>query len=236
MHLLGLALSFPAVIFTVLLGVALLYWLLVIAGAAQVDALGEGAADAALGDHAGGDLDVGHDALDVGHGHGALSGLLAALKLRSAPATVVLSSLVLFSWVLTMLGLLVVESAVPASLAGVARASLLVLAPLLALLPTSLVLRPLAPIFAVPRAAAHADLVGRVCTVRTGTVTERFGEATLEDGGAGVVVRVRVATGETLSRGEQAVIVGYDEQRQEFTVAPLSAADEVLASRTRDSK
>ena len=70
-------------------------------------------------------------------------------------------------------------------------------------------------------AAKHESLVGKVCTVRTGTVTDRFGEALLEDGGAGLVVRVRVETGETLKRGDQVVIVGYDDERQEFTVAPM---------------
>ncbi len=234
MHLLGLALSFPAVIFTVLLGVVLVYWLLVIAGAAQVDALGEGAIDGAVDGAIDGAVEqVGHG---HGHGHGgegALAGMLEALRLRSAPATVVLSCVVLFSWLITMVGMLAVEMAV-------ARGALLLVAPMLSLLPTSLALRPLAPIFVTNRGAAHADLVGKVCVVRTGTVTDRFGEAQVADGGAGLVVRVRVASGQALSRGEEAVIVGYDETRQEFTVAPLSAAEEVLAearaSRRRDAK
>lgn len=238
MHLLALSLSFPAVIFTVLLGVALVYWALVIAGAAHVDALGEGAADAAAEGALGHDgLDVGGEHLeaaghgDLGDAHGGLAGLLAALRLRAAPATVVLSCLALFSWLLSMLGLLAAEALVPASLMLVARVALLVLAPLLSLFPTSLALRPLAPLFTMPKAAAHADLVGKVCTVRTGTVTDKFGEAQVEDGGAGLVVRVRIATGDSLAKGEQAVIVAYDEERQEFTVAPMSAADDVLAKK-----
>lgn len=125
----------------------------------------------------------------------------------------VLSGLALFSWLVSMFGLLAIEAWVPASLTLVARIALLLVAPLVSLLPTSLAIRPLAPLFTMSKAAAHADLVGKVCTVRTGTVTDKFGEAVLEDGGAGFVVRVRIATGETLARGEQAVIVGYDEAR-----------------------
>lgn len=238
MHLLALALSFPAVIFTVLLGVVLVYWLLVIAGAAQVDALGEGhldgAIDGALDGHVDGAIE--HAGHGHGHGHGgegALAGMLEALRLRSAPATVVLSCVTLFSWLIAMLGMLVLDVAI-------VRWAMLVVAPVLSLFPTSLALRPLAPLFVTNRGAAHADLVGKVCVVRTGTVTDRFGEAQVADGGAGLVVRVRVASGEELSRGEQAVIVGYDETRQEFTVAPLSAAEEVLAearaSQRRDAK
>jgi hypothetical protein len=97
----------------------------------------------------------------------------------------------------------------------------LLVSPVLALPITSLAVRPLARIFVSPVAAKHESLVGKVCTVRTGTVTDRFGEALLEDGGAGLVVRVRVETGETLKRGDQVVIVGYDRERQEFSVAPM---------------
>jgi hypothetical protein len=237
-HFLAIALSFPAVVYTVLLGVSLVYWIFVVVGAAHVNLLGDGAADGALdaglegaakaagegladgldgGHHHadGGDLDVG-DAHDGGH-----AGALAALKLRSAPATVVLSVIILFSWILTMVGMQALEAWIPSAATGIARFVLFVLAPIIAVFPTSLVIRPLGHVFAPPKAAAKQDLVGKLCTIRTGTVTDRFGEATLDDGGAGLVVRVRVETGEKLGRGDQAVIVGYDEERQEFTVAPM---------------
>jgi hypothetical protein len=107
---------------------------------------------------------------------------------------------------------------------------LFLLSPIVALFPTSVVVRPLARIFTPAAATKHEALVGKVCVIRTGTVTDRFGEAMLEDGGAGVVVRVRVDAGEKLGRGDQALIVGYDSGRQEFTVAPM---DEVLAAGDR---
>jgi hypothetical protein len=49
-------------------------------------------------------------------------------------------------------------------------------------------------------------------------------------------VRVRVDAGEKLERGQQALIVGYDEAKQEFTVAPM---DELLGdgeSKRRSAK
>jgi hypothetical protein len=242
---LELTLSFPAVVYTVLLGVALVYWVFVVIGAAHVNLLGDGAADAAadaaLEGVAKGALEGatkgmlegaaehfdGGDAGDMADGGGEHAGIVAALKLRSAPATVVLSSILLFAWVFAMLGMKAALALAPSgSLAlTVAKVGVLVGAPLLALLPTSIVVRPLARVFTPPTATTHDALVGKLCTIRTGTVTDRFGEATLEDGGAGVVVRVRVDSGEKLGRGDQAVIVGYDPDRQEFTVAPL---DEVL--------
>jgi hypothetical protein len=239
---LQVVLSFPAVVYTVLLGAALLYWLFVLVGAARLDSHGDGldggGADAHGGhagaDHAGGGHDAGGDSADGGdaadhheagptdgHDESAVAQLVASLKLRSAPATVVLSVLFLFSWLFCVLGMEAAASWLPIASLGIARVVLFVAAPVVALPPTSLAVRPLARVFAPPRAMAHRDLIGQVCTIRTGSVTDRFGEAMLEDGGAGLVVRVRVDVGEELKRGDQAIIVSYDEERQEFTVASM---------------
>lgn len=211
--------TFPAVVYTVLLGAAVVYWLFVMLGAVHLGHA-EGAEGIADGlDHAG-------DAGDVGdaHAHG-VAGILESLKLRSAPASVVLSAIVLFAWIFSVLGVQAANAVVPRPALGAAKLLVFVLAPLLALFPTSVAIRPLAKLFAPPKAVASKDLIGQVCTIRTGTVTDRFGEATLEDGGAGVVVRVRVESGEKLARGQQAVIVGYDDERHEFTVAPMDVLE-----------
>src|SRR5262249_12353417 len=129
---LSIALAFPSVVYTVLLGAAVVYWVFVIVGAAHVNLLGDGAAGGALDGAGDGAADLGH--ADVGHaevghadvgdagdagghadggdadggdggdgdgnsGPGAhgLAGALAALKLRSAPLTVVLSCIILFA-------------------------------------------------------------------------------------------------------------------------------------------
>lgn len=237
-HFLAVALSFPCVVYTVLLGIALVYWIFVMVGAIHLDGA-DGAADGALDggadaaadglDGGGGHADAGgHDGGDAGDGgagdgahHGVMAGLMASLKLRSAPATLVMSVIILFSWLFSIFGMQASAAWLPDGLLGLARFAVLLIAPVLALPFTSIAVRPLARIFVTPSAAKHESLVGKVCTVRTGTVTDRFGEALLEDGGAGLVVRVRVDTGETLKRGDQVVIVGYDSERQEFTVAPM---------------
>jgi hypothetical protein len=258
-HVLEVALSFPSIVYTVLLGVSLVYWVFVMVGAAHLDLLGDGGVDGALDGAADGAVDgavkgalegaadglhgahgaEGHgDAGDVGGDHdagegGGLAGMLAALKLRSAPATVVLSFLVLFSWLFSMLGMQAAAAILPVGMT-IAKIAIFVLAPILALPVTSLVIRPLARLFVHNTVTARQDLVGKVCTIRTGTVTDRFGEASLEDGGAGLVVRVRVETEQKLKRGDQAVIVGYDEERQEFTVAAMEM--EALLSEGADEE
>ncbi len=249
-HFLAVALSFPCVVYTVLLGIALAYWLFVMVGAIHLDGAdgaADGAADGLGGGHgadAGGDVgdvagghgghgDAGGDAGDGGDGgdgdagdgahgaHGLFAGMMASLKLRSAPATIVMSVIILFSWLFSIFGMQASAAWLPDAMLGIARFGVLLVSPVLALPFTSIAVRPLARIFVTPSAAKHESLVGKIGTVRTGTVTDRFGEAILEDGGAGLVVRVRVETGEKLKRGDQVVIVGYDGERQEFTVAPM---------------
>lgn len=243
-HFLGVALGFPMVIYTVLCGLSLLYWLFVVVGFVHADLDGadgvmegatkgalEGAADAADigGGHDVGGHDVGHDVDggdagdgDVGDADTGHAGMLGALKLRSAPLTVVLSCILFFSWVLGMFAATALESLhlEGGALLG-AKLALFFLTPVVSLFPTSVVIRPLGRTLKPVRATKRKELVGKLCTIRTGTVTERFGEALLEDGGAGLVVRVRVESGDKLGRGDQAVIVGYDDESQEFTVAPL---------------
>ena len=242
-HFLAVALSFPCVVYTVLLGISILYWGFVMVGAVHLDG-GDGALDGAAdgaadgldggghadaGGHAdggdggdGGDADGGDaDGGAAGGHHGALAAAMASLKLRSAPATLVLSIIVLFSWLFSVFGMQASAAWIPEGMMGLARFAVLFVAPIVALPFTSFAIRPLAKVFVTTNAAKNESLVGKVCTVRTGTVTDRFGEALLEDGGAGLVVRVRVETGETLKRGDQVVIVAYDGDRQEFTVAPM---------------
>jgi hypothetical protein len=204
-------------------------------GDGGLDAGGDGIDGAGHGGHGGhGDAGDGggHGGDDGGDGgdadgaqggghHGVLSGLMASLKLRSVPATVVLSLIVLFAWLFSIFGMQATAAWLPEGLYGVARFAVFVIAPVLALPFASIMIRPLAPLFAPPKETKHQSLVGKVCTVRTGTVTDRFGEALLEDGGAGLVVRVRVDTGQAVKRGDQVVITGYDAARQEFSVAPM---------------
>jgi hypothetical protein len=229
-EVLTLALSFPSVIYTVLLGVMIVYWLFVMVGAID---LGEGADGAlegsvkgalegsvkgALEGHAeAGDPDLGDGSDD--HGGGVLAALLSALRLKSVPVTVVLSLIVTFSWLVSMVAMQLVTRSLP-SFGLPLGLVVLVGAAVLSLPITSLVARPLAPVFAHKPAPSRKDLVGKTCTVRTGVVNGRFGEALLEDGGAGLVIRVR-SDGRELRRGEQALIVDWEDEREAFVIEPM---------------
>jgi len=254
-EVLALALSFPAVVYTVLLGVVLVYWLFVVVGAINLGdgspdgaldgfdpeaAVGaakgalEGAAKGALQGHLDGVADAAADVADVGDagdvgdgdaGDSAVAALIHALHLRSVPATVILSLIITFSWLVCTVTMQLVSRGLPPSSQPLLGWLSLVGSPLLALPLTSLSARPLAKVFAHRHAPSHRDLIGKTCVVRTGTVTSTFGEASLEDGGAGLVLRVRVDRELAVKRGDQMLIVEWDRERESFLVEPL---DEVM--------
>jgi hypothetical protein len=235
-----LALSFPGVVYTVLLGVVLVYWLFVVAGAIH---LGDGSADGhfdGIGEHGADVGDVGHHGVDVADGSdagdgdadadasdGAVAALIHALHLRSVPITVIFSLIITFSWLVCTIAMQVVSRAMPAEAQALFGWLVLVGSPLVALPLTSLSARPLVKVFAHRSATSHSDLIGKTCVVRTGTVTSTFGEASLEDGGAGLVLRVRVDREPKagVKRGDQMLIVEWDRERESFLVEPMDVLE-----------
>ena len=250
-----LALSFPSVVFTVLLGVVLVYWAFVMVGVIHigegsegaldghidgatkgmlegaVDHLGGGHAPAQIGEFGGGhgeaDPDWG-DADDSDTGSGALAAIMSALHLRSVPATVVISLIVTFAWLVSVVVMQVVTRFLPALVGPLLSTAVLAFSFVLALPLTSFAARPLVKVFAPKHAPVKSDFIGRTCVIRTGSVTDKLGEATLHDGGAGLVLRVRVDGDKQLGRGEQALIVDYDADRETYLVEPMR---DVLAER-----
>jgi hypothetical protein len=260
-EVLRLALSFPCVVYTVLLGVVLVYWLFVVVGAIHLGegsdgvldgfdpegAIGagkgalEGAAKGALQGHLDGMADAAGDIGDAGDGGdiggdgdgdssetSAIGLLVNALHLRSVPATTILSLIITFSWLVCAIGMQLVSRDLTHSSATLAGWAVFAVSPLLALPLTALAARPLAKVFGHKQATQHSDLIGKTCVVRTGTVNKTFGEALIEDGGAGIVVRVRVDRELEVKRGDQMLIVDYDREHQSFLVEPV---DEVLKQR-----
>lgn len=194
-------LAFPTVVFTILLGVVVLYWLFVLLGAMDIDVLDFADAD---GD---GDAD-------------GLGGVIEALGLGGVPVMLSLSLLVLGAWGICLLamqlagGIGLVGTGLAA---GVAVAALLVAVPV-----TSFAVRPLRRLFVTHPAPESRSLVGKICTVTTLKVDERYGQAELEDGGAGLLIQVRYSGPGRLGRGDKAVIFDYKDEI--FLVAPLGEA------------
>lgn len=181
----------------------------------------------AMGHHGAPDGHAGHgdtdlDAAGKGGHPGVLAALLSALHLKQVPATVALSVLLTFCWLVSVVAMQILSRG---GLGGSTLLRLAVLAgsPFLALPLSSLVCRPLATALTQRNPPTKTGLVGKTCRIRTGTVTEHFGEATLEDGGAGLVVRVRIEGDATIKRGELALIVDWDAEKDSFLIEPMAS-------------
>lgn len=221
--------EFPTVVFTMLLGVVAIYWLFVVLGAIEHSVLDHfaGATDAV--GHASDGLVDGIDA-GVGHhaGHGLLVDVLDALGVRGVPLTVWLSIVILLSWAFSLLGMQSLGAAMATVIGHFgAGAIVAVVALVAAVAAASIVVRPLKRLNTVHTAIGHKSLVGKTCTVTTLRVDGGFGQAEIDDGGAGLLVQVRCLEANDLTRGSKALIFEYDPETGVFNVARFDDAPEV---------
>lgn len=217
--------SFGVAPFTVLLVTAILYWLMVIVGALDIDLVhlghhGEGAggghgdghvvsnADSQADSHAGPD-----------HHPGLLSGFLEFLSVGKVPLTVIVSLLVFIGWSIAMALSLLLPWAWPVVFVGGLAGAI----PL-----TAATTRPLRRIFgALDRGVATGlSLLGREARITSVECTTTFGTATCDVGDAEVLLRVVSSRPELLfHRDDVVVIADHDVENDRYVVGPASYRD-----------
>ncbi len=187
------ALSFPTVLFSFLLCVAILYWCVAAMGIADVDLL---------------DIEA-DSALDGVHPEG-LAGLLLKLGLNGVPVTLVLTLLFFFAWMLSYFVEVLLLRHLPLGLLRYPLGLLVMPVAVLLAVPVSAALcRPLRPLFRKLEATSSKSVLGQTAVVRSGRVSANFGEALLEDGGAGLILRVRADEARGFKRGDRVVLLEY---------------------------
>lgn len=180
--------TFPTVIFTVLLCVAVVYWLLSLSGLADSDVI-EG---------------------DVGDGGSlALGGLLATLGLHGVPLPLIITLVSLAGWLFSYFATLLLGTSLnPGWLLWLFNGVVLVLSFVVATIVTAFLIRPLRPLF---RPAQHLPieqrLTGQRCTVRSAAVDKEKGRADAHVDGDHLILQVR--SDSALVRGERAIIIQY---------------------------
>lgn len=202
--------SYPGFLPTVLVGVLLVFWLLAIVGLVDFEQFGP---DFGVepGLH-GVEADAGGSEV-----HG---GMLVALGLHRLPFSVVVSTIGFFWWLATLLGAQYLLPWVPGPnwLGGTVW---LLIALVIAVPVAAFCVRPLQPLFHVHTATQVHDLIGRVCTVVTGSVDERFGHAEVQlGGGAPVQIKVGCVAPNALRRGSRALILEHDAARDRYRIEP----------------
>ena len=208
--------SFPTVIFTVALLVASGYWLLTLLGLFELNVLDFGDAGGDLGGDLGGELsgDIGGDGVDAGDAGGELGGFAAVLLkfgLDGLPLALIFTAVSLVGWVLSYLAEVLVLRPLGwgAMMHWVVGAGLILMAILIALPIAGLILQPIKPLFRSQPAPDASAFLGREVVVRSPQVTLEHGEADLDDGGAGLILKIRAHPELDFKRGDKVVLVEY---------------------------
>ena len=192
------AFSFPTVVFSVMLCVAIIYWLISLLGMGDVETDG--------------DIDAGGD----------FSGLMVTLGLQGVPLPLVLTLLFLTGWLASYFMALVFGALIPAGLLHWLFGAAVIFAALVAgVLITSIVVRPLRPLF---RRAylppLQKRIIGTPCVVISSTVTETSGRGEAHLDGAHIVLQIRSHS--PLSHRERAVIIEHIPEKNAWWVVPES--------------
>ena len=204
------ALTFPTLLYSILLAFCVVYWLLAATGLVDSDTI-----HGLLHHH------DGLDGMQTHHHHDAATdsaGILARLGLSGVPFMLILSVLAFFGWLITYFAQLLLLQFLPDSLRVLAGIGVLVLALLPGLILTSLLLRPVARLIMKLRPPVPPSILGKAGNVISPSVNEREGRAEFDDGGAGLILQVRAPPGTHFARGERVVLLSFDEQSNAYAV------------------
>jgi hypothetical protein len=189
---LAAVLSFPTVMFTVSLVLFLLYATATLLGAADIEWL-----DGLLG------VDHVNDSV--------LEGALNGLGVAGIPITIYGGVASVFAWLTSYtLDRFLVDTLLIDSSIGIGSA-------VAGLLLASVALRPMKRVFVVADGPRRAEIVGRVCTIRSLKVSEEAGTAEVGD----FIAEVRCFRDNELTLGSKAVVYDYDSDKGIYHVGPI---------------
>jgi len=206
--LLDVASQFPTVIYSVLLGIVVIYWLIGMLGLIDLDFAGDVDIEA--------DLDA-----DIDVNVGGLTGLLLTFGLTGIPFTLVISIIILICWLISFYLQFYLLTWLPDGwlyyLAG-ALSDFIVF--LISLPITAVVIRPLKGMFKSVETASSNHLVGKEATIATTKVSATFGQARVFNEGAEILLDVRCDDHHAFNMGDKALVIEYLTDNHTYIVAP----------------
>lgn len=207
----GIFFSFPVVIFSGLVTICVLYWLVASIGVLTVDCLDI-------------DFDIDVKQLSTDNPASGFSGLLMKLGFNEVPMTLVITLIALFGWSICYFSfrffmMPISHYALIYYLLGLI---IFITAFIAAVYLTAFTIKPLRPIFSkLNTANSHKSLLGQTVEIRSSTVSETKGEATYEDGGAGLILQVRCNESYQFKRGDKAILLSYDKTNNSYEIISL---------------
>ena len=201
--------------FTVLAMLAVLYWVVVLLGVIDVDAL-----DFDMDLDVDVDVDVDVDGDIVGHGS-ALASLVGILGLKNVPILLALSVYFISLWLVGMVAQYYLNPGDSAIIGGVIIAVNL----FASLIVMRIVTRPFAKIYGVLNKDydAPAKVVGSVCTVTSLDISgSRVGSCEILAKGAPIQINAVHRGEHFLKKGDEALVVRYDKENRVYEIEPIN--------------
>ena len=204
-QLLAVSTTFPTIVFSVVLGIVLIYWLIGMLGLVDLDLSPDM------------DLD-----LDADTDIGGLSGFFLTFGISGIPFTIVISIISLLGWLISVYSQYYLLSLLPTGIIYyVAGAALTVAIFFLTLPITGQLIRPLRGMFKSVEAVSSNQLVGSEATIATATVDGTFGQARIINAGAELLVDVRCDPQHSFALGDKALVIDYNQDEHNYIVVPF---------------
>lgn len=213
-QLLEVASQFPTIIYSTLLGIVVVYWLVGMLGLFDLDLSGDLDLDL--------DMDIDSDIeIDTDVSVGGLTGFMLTFGFVGVPFSLVFSILILMGWLISFYLQLYFLDWLPEGwlyyLVGT-LSSIIVF--MLAIPITSILIRPLKGIFKSAETTLSNNLVGKEAIISTKTISETFGQARLFNEGAEIILDVRCAPEHILKKGDKVLVLQYHKENHIYLVAP----------------
>ncbi|MGP9557894.1 hypothetical protein [Psychrobacter sp. AOP7-A1-24] len=201
---------YPTIVFTGLVMFVTLYWVVSLLGMADMDSVdfGEPGSDAAVSDLS---------------STGFFTGLMLKFGLYGVPLIIILSLISLIGWLLSYLYTSFLHQNFDSGvLYYIFGTGALIFVLVISMWLTGIIISPIRKNIARIPKRNSANNIGKIAIVRTLSVTDKHGEAELNDGGAGLILKVRSDNSTSLfKKGDRVMLVEYLEEANTYRVAPI---------------
>ena len=199
---------YPTIIFTGLVMFVTLYWVVSLLGMADMDTVDLG--------------ESGGEVADLSSA-GFFTGLMLKFGLYGVPLIIILSLVSLIGWLLSYLYTSFLHQNFDSGiLYYVFGTGALIFVLVVSMWLTGMIISPIRKNIAkIPKRNASSN-IGKIAVVRTLSVTDKHGEAELNDGGAGLILKIRSDTnGDLLRQGDRVVLIEYLDEANTYRVASV---------------
>lgn len=201
---------YPTIIFTGLVMFVTLYWVVSLLGMADMDTVELS--------ESGGDADVANLS-----SAGFFTGLMLKFGLYGVPLIIILSLVSLIGWLLSYLYTSFLHQNFDSGiLYYVFGTGALIFVLVVSMWLTGMIISPIRKNIAKIPKRNSSNNVGKVAVVRTLSVTDKHGEAVLNDGGAGLILKIRSDINDnSLKQGDKVLLVEYLDEANTYRVTPV---------------